>query len=319
MSTPPLPTVVFAGRPESREPYETHLRRAMAERDVALDLHMDPAGVPPEAVDYLIFAASGPVRDFAPYTRLRAILSLWAGVEAVLGLGPPHGVPLCRMIEPGLTLGMRDYVVGHVMRHHLDIDRYIGARPIADWEADYPPLARDRAVGVLGLGALGSECARALSGLGFRVLGWARSAKEIGGIEAHSGEAGLDAVLGRSEILVGLLPHTPATERLLDAGALARLPRGACIVNAGRGSLIDHEALLAALDRGHVGHATMDVFDEEPLPPDHPYWRHPRVTVTPHVASVTRPETASEAIVENIARDLRGEPLLGVVDRDRGY
>lgn len=310
---------VFAGSPLQRAAYEPHLRAAIAAEGLALDLEMDPADADPAAVDYLIFAASGPVQEFAPYQRLRAILNLWAGVEAVLKLSPPPEVPLARMIEPGLTLGMVDYVVGHATRHHIDVDSYIGAAPITEWEVTYPPLARDRTIGILGLGALGQACGRALSGLGFRVMGWARSAKEIPGVDARHGADGLAAVLDAAEILVLLLPHTEETERVIDAAALARLPEGACLINAGRGALIDHGALMAALDAGRLRHATMDVFDVEPLPPEHRYWTHPRVTVTPHIASVTRPETASPALIANIARHLRGEPLIGVVDRGRGY
>lgn len=313
------PIILYAGKAEQRDEYETHLRAALRDQGLAARLVIDPGEVAPTEVDYLIFAGNGPVKDARPYGRLRAILNLWAGVEAVLPLPLPEDVPLCRMIEPGLTLGMIDYVVGHTLRHHIGLDRYIGADAIKEWEANFPPLARDRKVGILGLGELGRTCGTALSGLGFQVMGWSRSAKDIAGIACHSGAAGLDVVLSRSEILVLLLPLTSETERLLDASRLALLPRGACLVNAGRGQLIDHAALLAALDRGHVAHATMDVFDVEPLPAEDPYWSHPRATVTPHIASVTRPETASAAIVANIRRDLAGEPLIGVVDRDRGY
>jgi glyoxylate/hydroxypyruvate reductase len=161
--------------------------------------------------------------------------------------------------------------------------------------------------------------AATLVGLGFDLQGWSRGAKELPGIVAHTGEAGLEAVLANAEILVALLPATPETENLLDAGRLALLPPGARLINAGRGSLIDDAALLAALDEGRLDHATLDVFREEPLPPRHPFWAHPRVTVTPHVASETRPETAAEAIARNIARGERGLPFLNVVDRAAGY
>ncbi|MGF1444859.1 MAG: 2-hydroxyacid dehydrogenase [Pikeienuella sp.] len=313
------PSVVFCGKPEQRAAYERHLRAAMTAQKVALALHMDPAEADPATVDYLIYAANGPVTEFAPYTRLKGILNLWAGVEAVLALDPPRDVPLARMVEPGLTLGMVDYVVGHVTRHHLDIDRYIGGPVMTEWEATYPPLARDRVVGILGLGELGTACGTALAQLGFKVMGWSRSPKSALGVDCQHGPRGLEAVLRAAEILVLLLPHTPETERVLDAAALAQLPEGACVINAGRGPLIDHGALLAALDSGRLRHATMDVFDIEPLPAEDRYWTHPKVTVTPHIASVTRPETAAEALVANIARHLRGEPLIGVVDRDRGY
>lgn len=314
-----VPTILYAGKADQRDEYETFLRAAMQEQGLEARLVMEVAAVAPEEVDYLVFNANGPVKTFEGFTGLRAILNLWAGVETVLDLPLPAGVPLCRMIEPGLTLGMIDYVVGHTTRYHIELDQYVGTEPIADWEASFPPLAQDRVVGILGLGALGLACGEKLAGLGFQVLGWSRSPKEAPGIACHSGAAGLDVVLSRSEILVLLLPQTPATERLLNASRLALMPRGSRLINAGRGPLIDHEALLAALDRGHIAHATMDVFDVEPLPKEHPYWSHPRVTVTPHIASVTRPKTASAAIVANIRRDLAGEALIGVVDPERGY
>lgn len=313
------PLVVYAGTPSERAVYEACITRAAEAEGVEMVLCMDPADADPAAVDYLVFAPGGPVRDFAPYTRLKAILSLWAGVEKLLRLPLPAGVPLVRMVEEGLTLGMLDYVTGHVLRHHLDIDRHIGAGGTAEWGAGAPPLARDRHVGVLGLGTLGTACAARLAANGFRVTGWSRSEKRVPGVRCLSGEDGLSRTLRAAEILVLLLPLTPDTTRLLDARRLALLPAGACLVNAGRGPLIDHEALLDALDAERLSHATMDVFDVEPLPPGHRYWSHPRVTVTPHIASVTRPETASEALVRQITRGERGEPFTHVADPARGY
>ncbi|MEL6220522.1 MAG: glyoxylate/hydroxypyruvate reductase A [Pseudomonadota bacterium] len=313
------PTVLYAGKESMREDYARHLARAQAEQGVTIRLVMDPAEVAPEAVDYVIYAGNGPLNDLRAYTNLRAVLNLWAGVEAVLQHPMPEGVPLCRMIEPGLTLGMVDYVAAHTLRHHMNLDQFIGRDATREWDVPFPPLARDRTVGILGLGALGQACGQALAGLGFRVLGWSRSPKEAGAIESHSGAAGLDVVLARSEILVLLLPQTPETVHLLNAQRIAQMPRGAVVINAGRGPLIDDDALIAALDRGHLGHATLDVFDEEPLPATHRFHDHPKITVTPHIASATRPETASEALIANIARDMAGEPLIGVVDRVRGY
>lgn len=312
------PVVLFAGKAEDRPAYAEHLPRAAAAAGQPIDLRMAPEEADPAEVDYMVFAASGPVTDFRPYVRLRAILALWAGVERILALDLPADVPLCRMVEDGLTRGMIDYVVGHAFRHHLDIDRYVHGRPGA-WGAEAPPLARDRRITVLGLGALGAACAERLALNGFAVTGWARGEKSVPGVRCLAGADGFGPALDGAEILVLLLPETARTRRLLDAPAIARLAPGACVINAGRGPLIDHAALLAALDDGRLGHATLDVFDEEPLPPGDPYWHHPRVTVTPHVASVTRPETASEALVAQIARGERGAPFKHVVRRDRGY
>lgn len=308
------PLVLFAAKPEAWEAYREPLGRALAEAVPAARLVTE---APPEAVDYAVLAPNGSIRDFAPFARLKAALNLWAGVEEAL-LIPNLRAPLARMVDPGLTQGMVEWVSGHVLRHHLGMDAHI-VNPDAAWRPDPPPLASERRVGVLGLGELGGACAAALASLGFDVAGWSRTPRAVEGVATHHGEAGLDAVLGRSEILVLLLPLTPATESLIDARRLARLPPGAVLLNPGRGGLVEDDALLAALDDGRLAHATLDTFREEPLPRDHPFWSHPRVTVTPHIASATRPETASRAVAENVRRGEAGEPFLHLVDRARGY
>jgi glyoxylate/hydroxypyruvate reductase A len=314
------PVTLFAGRVGQREVYGKRLTEAAAAAGIEIDLRMDPAEVDPAGVDFLIYAPDGPVQDLAPYTGLTAILSLWAGVEKLLKVTPPPGdVPMLRMVDDGMTLGMIDYVVGHVLRHHLDIDRYIGASPTDRWETDFPPLARERTVGVLGLGALGGACAERLALNGFRVVGWSASPKEIPGVESRCGGPALDETIAEAEILVLLLPRTDETHHILNARRIALMPLDACLINAARGQLIDHQALHEALNAGLLRHATMDVFEVEPLPPDDPYWTHPRVTVTPHIASATRPDTASHSLIAQIARHQRGEPFLHVVDRARGY
>jgi glyoxylate/hydroxypyruvate reductase A len=194
------------------------------------------------------------------------------------------------------------------------------------WRADNPAfpdtprkLASERPLTVLGLGELGAASACALAGLGFPVTGWSRTPRDMPGIRCLSGAEGLLEALTGAEGVITLLPNTPETENTLNADTLALLAPGAFVINPGRGVLIDDAALLAALDRGQVGHATLDVFRVEPLPPDHAYWHHPRVTVTPHIAAISRPVTASRVIAENIRRAEAGEPLLHLVDRARGY
>ncbi|PJA60491.1 MAG: glyoxylate/hydroxypyruvate reductase A, partial [Rhodobacterales bacterium CG_4_9_14_3_um_filter_71_31] len=200
----------------------------------------------------------------------------------------------------------------------LDLDAALrGPGPV--WGAPVPPLARDRRVCVLGLGELGGEAARMLATLRFSVRGWSRTLKTIPGVACHAGPAGLRAALEGAQIVVALLPATPETENLLDADALALPAPGARLINAGRGQVIDDAALLAALDAGRIGHATLDVFRAEPLPADHPYRHHPRVTVTPHTASATRPETAAPEVIAQILRAEAGNPLRHIVDRVRGY
>ncbi|UWR11028.1 2-hydroxyacid dehydrogenase [Sulfitobacter mediterraneus] len=306
--------VLFAARPERWTTYEQPLRDALVKAGIEANLAVD---LPSEEVDYIVYAPNSDLQDFTPFTRAKAVLNLWAGVENITG-NKTLSIPLARMVDPGLTKGMVEWVTGHVMRYHLGIDTDI-LRSDAQWQPRTPPLAQERSVVILGLGALGAAVARTLLGLGFEVSGWSRSAKSIEGVTCYSGDAGLTQALSRAEVAVLLLPDTPATENTLNADTLAAMPRGAFIINPGRGPLIDDDALLAALDDGQIAHATLDVFRIEPLPQDHPYWAHPQVTVTPHIAAETRASTASEAIVENIRRGEAGEPYLNLVDRSLGY
>ncbi|MEM8576434.1 MAG: glyoxylate/hydroxypyruvate reductase A [Pseudomonadota bacterium] len=306
--------VLFAARPERWPLYEVPLRAAFGAK--GLDVHL-AQDIAPEQVDYIVYAPNSDVQDFTPFTRLRAVLNLWAGVEMVAG-NPTLKAPLCRMVDPALTQGMAEWVTGHVLRHHLGMDAHITAAP-GDWAPKAPPLSWDRPVTILGLGELGTACAQMLTQIGFPVAGWSRTQKHLGGITCLSGEDGLSQALSTGQITVLLLPDTPATTNLMNADRLAQMPRGAVILNPGRGPLIDDDALLAALDSGQIGHATLDTFRTEPLPQDHPYWNHDRVTVTPHIASETRPKYSSQSIAENTARDQAGQSLLHQVDRTLGY
>ena len=303
-------------RAENWARYEEPLKNAFAEKGIEVNLvsHTDT----PEDVDYIIYAPSGPIRDFSPFTNLKAVLSLWAGVEKIEG-NDSIKVPLCRMVDEGLSEGMVEWVTGHILRYHLGMDAHIHGQDGKWLNGIVPPLARDRKVGFLGLGELGLACAQAASGLGFDVSGWSRNAKAVDGIATFYGADGLAKVLSTSEILVLLLPQTTETIDVINAEALNLLPDDAFIINPGRGTLIEDTALLAALDSGKVAHATLDVFRVEPLPVAHPYWAHPKVTVTPHIASETRPVSASRCIAENIRRGESGEEFLYTVDRAAGY
>ncbi len=312
-----MPNILFAAGDANWADYQAPLRASLHKAGIDAHLHTDLAG-DPAAVDYIVYAPSSPLRDFSPFVNCKAVLSLWAGVEKIVG-NASLTQPLTRMVSDDLTEGMVDYVTGHVLRHHLGMDAHILGQD-GVWRNDVvPPLARERTVAILGLGELGRAAAHALAGLNFRVLGWSRRPKDLPGIEAFHGEAGLRQVLARTEILVLLMPLTGETTNLIDAGALALMPPGAVVINPGRGALIDDGALLQALDRGHIAHATLDVFRTEPLPADHAFWRHAKVTVTPHVAAATRVAGACRLLVENIRRDEAGEPLLHLVDRSAGY
>ena len=306
-----MPLIFFAAPtlwPEYRDLLPALLDQAGIKAQVVTDAPN------PAAVDFIIYAPSAPLQDFTPFTNCKAVLSLWAGVERIVG-NATLTQPLCRMVDTGLTEGMVEWVVGHTLRHHLGMDRHI-VNPGHVWDPTCPPLARERPVAMLGMGALGTACARALTALNFPVTGYSRTAKSIPGIPTTTD---LRAALTSAQIVVTLLPKTPETENILNAETLSWLPRGAVLLNPGRGPLIDDAALLAALDSGQVAHATLDVFRTEPLPLDHPFWSHPSVTVTPHIAADTRASGAAHVLVENIRRAQAGEPLLHLVDRTRGY
>ena len=310
-----MTTILFAAGTARWPIWEAPLRRALAE--AGIDAHLTQSAAPAE-VDAMIYAPGGDTPDdFTPYGNCRLVQSLWAGVERIVG-NPTLTQPLCRMVDPGLTQGMVEYVTGHVLRAHLGLDAVLAAQD-GSWVPVIPPLAFDRPVAMLGLGALGTACGQALAALGFRVLGWSRTERQVDGITCHHGETGLHEVLQQAQIVVTLLPATTATENTLNARTLALLPRGACLINPGRGTLIDDDALLAALDAGHIAQATLDVFRLEPLPAAHPFWAHPRVTVTPHIAADTRPETAAGVVAANVARMLAGEALMHRVNRAEGY
>ncbi len=306
--------ILFSARPALWPVYEPLLIKGLSQAGLNFSLSTD---ADPAEVDYVVYAPNGGLQDFTPYSRLKAVLSLWAGVETIAD-NKTLTVPLARMVDHGLTQGMTEWVVGHVLRYHLGMDVHINGLN-GEWRVEVPPLASDRHVCILGLGALGEAVARALAALKFCVTGWSRTLKHISGVTCQYGPDGLQKALNHAEIVVLLLPNTPATENTLNADTIAQLPPGARVINPGRGPLIDDDALLAALDSGHLSHATLDVFRTEPLPPEHPYWAHPNVTVTPHIASETRPETAAQVICENIRRGEAGEPFLHLVDRKLGY
>ena len=305
--------VLFAAGAAHWPEWQAPLRAALAEAGVEADLVLEAA---PVEVEAMIYAPGGAVPDdFTPYVNCKAVLSLWAGVERIVG-NPTLTQPLCRMVDPGLTQGMVEYVTGHALRYHLGMDRVMAAQ---SWAPVIPPLASERPVAMLGLGELGAVCGQSLACLGFPVLGWSRTARDVPMIECHHGRDGLRTVLAQAQIVVTLLPATPGTENILDAETLSWLPQGAFLINPGRGTLIDDDALLAALDSGQVAGATLDVFRVEPLPEGHAFWAHPGVTVTPHVAADTRPATAARVVAENLRRLKAGEPLLHRVNRTEGY
>jgi glyoxylate/hydroxypyruvate reductase A len=214
---------------------------------------------------------------------------------------------------------MVECVLASVMLLHRQFPAYGRQQARAEWRQRAQPLAPQRRIGVLGLGELGSAAARTLAGLGFPVSGWSRTPREVAGVRCHSGAEGMERLLEGAEILVNLLPLTPDTAGVLDRRLFGRLPRGAGVVNLARGRHLVEGDLLAALESGQVDHAVLDVFAQEPLPPEHPFWRHPRVTVLPHVAAYSEPSTAARIAAENVARFRAGQAPTALIDPGRGY
>ncbi|WP_366658471.1 glyoxylate/hydroxypyruvate reductase A [Fodinicurvata sp. EGI_FJ10296] len=309
-------TLLFASSDkEDTESWVPALRSTLTDREVRAypDIGRE------DDIDYALVWKPEPGL-LARLPNLKVIFSMGAGVDAVLKdeTLPTH-IPLVRMVDDSLTEGMTEYVVLHALRIHRQLEAYRAQQAQHLWNQLPERLGRERPVGVMGLGVLGSDAATMLSRLRFDVAGWSRSPKSVDGVTSFHGEEGLDAFLRRTEILVNLLPLTAETTGILNADTLRRLPRGAHVINVARGLHVVDADLLAALDDEHIASATLDVFSTEPLPADHPYWSHPAVTMTPHVASVTHARTAIRTVMENIRRFEAGEPLQNVVDRGRGY
>ena len=306
--------ILFSANEENWKRYKAPLQDALDDKSLDYELGTN---ITPSEVDYIIYAPSSSLQDFSPYTKLKAVLNLWAGVEGVTN-NKTLNVPLARMVDSGLTDGMVEWVTGHTLRHHLGIDKHIHGQD-GIWRSYVPPLAKDRVITILGLGTLGTACGIALKRLGFNVRGWSRREKSVDGILCFYGDEQIDSSLMDADIVVLLLPDTPLTQNILNQHTLNLLKRGAFVLNPGRGPLIDDDALLVALDSGQIEHATLDVFRIEPLPKNHQYWSNNKVTVIPHKASETRPRTASQVIAMNIKRAENGQKLLYLVDRENGY
>ncbi len=307
--------LLFHADGEDRKSWEN----ALAAEIPDLDLRFWPDVGDPDDIEFAL-VWQPPRAMLASFPNLRAILSLGAGVEHILRDPElPKGVAVARLIDPGLRIGMVEFVLMEVLRYHRREPEYRAQAARKEWKLLRQTLPQNRRVGLLGLGHLGSACAAEFVRLGFDVAGWSRSPKEIPGMTCRSGEDGLFAVLERSEILVNLLPLTEETRDILDATTLGALPKGAALINAARGAHLVDEDLIDALDSGHLAYATLDVYRTEPLPPDHPFWAHPRITVYPHAAAWTLPEAAAPVLADNIRRSRAGEPLFGQIDVRRGY
>ncbi|MFM2372769.1 MAG: hypothetical protein RIS85_2491 [Pseudomonadota bacterium] len=275
---------------------------------------------PVDAADVRFMAAWNPAPDMvAQFPNLEVLFCVGAGVDQLPLHSLPPQVRVVRMIEPGLTIAMAEYVATAALVLHRDLPHFLAEQRAGRWTYAPPRLASERRVGVMGLGALGKAALDMLKPLGFALSGWSRSAHEIDGVQCFAGTDGFDAFIAQVDILVCLLPLTPETHGILCRETFEKMPRGAAVINAGRGRHLVADDLIAALDSGHLRAVMLDVTDPEPLPSGHPFYSHPAIFLTPHVAAETRADTAGEVLADNVERILAGRAPLGEVDRSRGY
>lgn len=273
-------------------------------------------GAPP-ADHAIVWAPPQAFLDEQP--RLKGIFNIGAGVDALLKLRLPPQAVVVRLDDAGMSVQMAEFVCHAVIRHFRELDAYERDSAQGKWGFRRPRLRSDFPVGVMGLGVLGQRVAQALAGFEFPVRGWSRSPRDVAGVQCFAGAQGFHDFLAGSKVLVCLLPLTPDTANIMNRDTLSRLLPGGYVVNVARGAHLVDEDLLALLDSGHLAGAALDVFRAEPLPAEHPFWRHPKITVTPHTSARTLREESIAQIARKLLALARGEPVAGVVDRQRGY
>ncbi|HEX5698770.1 MAG TPA: glyoxylate/hydroxypyruvate reductase A [Rhodoferax sp.] len=294
------------------EPWLAGLRAALPQAQVEL---WQPGAMP---ADYAVVWAP-PQQFFDEQPQLKAVFVIGAGVDALLKLRLPASVSFVRLDDAGMAVQMAEYVCHAVIRHFRELDLYAADISQGRWTVHPPRNRADFSVGIMGLGVLGQRVAQALTHFEFPVNGWSRTTKNLDGVRSYVGSQQLDAFLAASRILINLLPLTVETQGILNRNTLSRLQSGGYVINVARGAHLVDDDLLALLDSGHLAGATLDVFRTEPLPPAHPFWRHPKITITPHTSARTLRETSIAQIAGKMVALQRGEKIAGIVDTLRGY
>ena len=313
-------TLLVASSWADMDPYFAKWRDMLSRQQGGIDvrLYPDELGDAEDITAALVWDPPPGLLLALPHLKL--IQSLGMGVDHIFKHSDlPAGVPVARIVDPDLVARMSEYCVHSVLHYHREADRYDRDQAERRWNPIPYPAASTRRVGVMGVGEIGADTARKLKLLDFNVAGWSRSPKDIPGVVGFHGAEGFGEFMARSEIIVCLLPLTAETEGILDARAFELMPRRGVIINAARGGHVVDEDLIAALDSGKLGFAKLDVFREEPLPKDHPFWAHPKIRITPHNAGITNPVTAAAQVAENYRRVQRGEAPNNIVDPERGY
>ena len=313
------PRIAIALTRMTAEPWRDAIAEACAEAGFQADVELW-SGKPTGAQYAAVWLP--PDEFFRDERDLKVLFNVGAGSEGLLAMPSlPPSLPLLRLVDAGMAPKMAEYVCFFIARITRGLDRFTGPQAVRDWNVDRP-RGRPPTVGVLGLGAIGAQIARAAASFGYPARGWSRTDKHIDGVQCFAGDAQLPDFLAQTNILVNVLPLTAETRDLLDRRRLSLLPQGAQLVNVGRGGTIVDDDLLALLDEGHLGGAVLDVFRTEPLPDAHPFWHNPKVTVTPHLSGPTPRRPAAKQIAEAIVRLERGaapSSLPGYVERNRGY
>ena len=307
--------IIFHSAGANPELWQTALQQAMPDANMRLWQEGDIA-----PADYAL-VWKPPATMLRGRTDLKAIFNLGAGVDAILHLGDalPAGVPVVRLDDAGMGLQMAEFVAHAVLRYFRRLDDYARQNQQQIWRSLMPYEKKDFSIGVLGLGVLGNRIIDALRGFDFPINGWSRTQKNLSGVSCYAGQDQLDQFLSASRVLVVILPLTTETEDLLDKAKLVQLPKGAYVINVARGAHLIEADLLDLIQQGHIAGATLDVFREEPLPPAHPFWQEPRITITPHISALTMRDESARQIAEKIQALQNGLPIAGLVDQSRGY
>jgi glyoxylate/hydroxypyruvate reductase A len=307
--------IIFHSAGANPELWQYALQQAMPDANMRVWHEGDTA-----AADYAL-VWKPPAEMLRGRTDLKAIFNLGAGVDAILHLADalPAGVPVVRLDDAGMGVQMAEFVAHAVLRYFRRLDDYAMQNREQLWRCLKPYEKKDFSIGILGLGVLGNRILDALRVFDFPLNGWSRTQKNLPGVNCYAGNAQLDSFLRASRVLVVILPLTTETENLLDKTKLAQLPKGAYVINVARGAHIIEADLLDLIQQGHIAGATLDVFREEPLPPAHPFWQEPRITITPHISALTMRDESARQIAAKITALQNGLPIAGLVDQSRGY
>ena len=309
-------TLIVRVDPERRTWWKETLQELLPELKVVL---WDEDEYDLLEIEYAVVWAP-PRGGLAKFSNLKCVVSVGAGVSHILNDPTyPRKVPIIRTVNDSLRKRMAEYVLLHVLRFHRRLPEFTDAQQKREWVRYIEPIAMDITVGLLGLGNLGQAAASALRCIGYTVVGWRRCFGPVEGVEVFCGQGGLQEMLSRTNVLVCMLPHTNLTANILNAKTFGALPRGAAVINVGRGESLVEQDLITALDQGHLSGATLDVFREEPLPASSPLWTHRKVLVTCHTASAIEPSEGGKIIAQSIKTFMAGGSVPDIVDIDRGY